>query len=74
MRDPIKILEDRVQRAVARIRELSAERSGLERDLEAARARLDSAASSRPSEESWRQEREQLVGALQEVVAELRGD
>ena len=77
MSDTIKILEDRVRRAVARIRELRNERSELERELERTRARLEAAAgddNDGATENGWRREREQVVSALRDVVVDLRGD
>lgn len=64
---------------VGRLRELSAERKGLEEELRALRQRLESVeqgdpASSDPKkEEVWRSRRAEAISAIRETLAELRG-
>jgi len=77
----IKLLEERVLRAVGRLRELSAERKGLEEELRALRRQLESAGQGGPAgpdpenenEEGWRSRRAEAISAIRETLAELRG-
>lgn len=76
----IKLLEERVFRAVGRLRELSAERKGLEEELRSLRGQLESveqpggpAATDAKKEEVWRSRRAEAIRAIRETLAELRG-
>lgn len=67
----IRLLEDRVQRVIARLESLSEEKKALEAELAAVRAELQS----RPAdgdEENWVAERTELVQSLEETLSELR--
>ena len=75
----IKLLEERVFQLVGRLRELSAERKGLEEELRALRQRLESveqagsAGSDPKKDEVWRSRRAEAVSAIRETLAGLRG-
>ena len=75
----IKLLEEKVFQLVGRLRELSAERKGLEEELRALRQRLESveqggSADSDPKkDEVWRSRRAEAISAIRETLAELRG-
>jgi hypothetical protein len=76
----IKLLEERVFQLVGRLRELSAERKGLEEELRALRQRLESLEKGGPADsgpkkkdEVWRSRRAEAISAIRETLAELRG-
>jgi len=77
----IKLLEERVFRAVGRLRELSAERKGLEEELRALRRQLESLEQGGPAgpdpkkdkDEAWRSRRSEAISVIRETLAELRG-
>jgi hypothetical protein len=60
MNDPVRLLEDRVARAAARLRELGAECDALRRRV------------STEEVERWQDERGEVAAALRQAVAELR--
>jgi hypothetical protein len=66
--DPVGLLEDRVARAAARLRELTAERDALRRQVEASSSKVAGEA------ERWRSERGDVAAALRQAVSELWGD
>ena len=75
----IKLLEERVFQLVGRLRELSAERKGLEEELRTLRQRLESEERGGPTgsdaknDEVWRSRRAEAISAIRETLAELRG-
>jgi len=75
----IKLLEERVFQLVGRLRELSAERKGLEEELRTLRQRLEgleqggSAGSGQKKDEVWRSRRAEAISVIRETLAELRG-
>ena len=75
----IKLLEERVFQLVGRLRELSAERKGLEEELRTLRKRLESIEQGGPADsdpkkdEVWRSRRAEAISAIRETLAELRG-
>lgn len=79
MESNIKLLEERVFRLVDRLRELSAERKGLEEELRVLRERLENpeqvgpADSDPKQEEAWRARRAEAISVIRETLAELRG-
>lgn len=64
---------------VGRLRELSAERKGLEEELRVLRKRLESVEQGGPADpdpkknEVWRSRRAEAISAIRETLAELRG-
>jgi predicted nucleic acid-binding Zn-ribbon protein len=85
MKQNIKLLEDRVRRAAERLKEMSAERKGLERKVQTLQTRLESVEKKRSADETaaaasgegsngWPEQREEIVAALKETIAELRAD
>lgn len=74
----IRLLEDLVDRAIDRLKALSAEREGLRRETEGLRRDLAQAgATGAPAEmgaTAWKAEREQVVAVLRETLRELRGE
>jgi septal ring factor EnvC (AmiA/AmiB activator) len=85
MKQNIKLLEDRVRRAAERLRETSAERKRLERKVQTLQTRLESLEKKRLADETpdasrgtgsngWPEQREEIVAALKETIAELRAD
>ena len=69
----IRLLEDRVTRAVLRLRELSEEKRNLEAELESLRSELD-ARPEATTEEAWQLERSEMARAIETTLAELRAD
>ena len=67
----IRLLEDRVTRAASRLRELNAEKRELEQELEQLREQLDAVPTDADAQ-AWMQERSEIVGSLQQTLAELR--
>jgi len=79
MSDAIRLLEDRVQRAVARLRELSSERRRLESELSGLRERLERLEAGGPGPEDagddprrWPLERVDVVATLRETIEQLQ--
>ncbi len=75
----IKLLEDRVQRVIRRLRDLSAERARLERENQELKGRLAEVEGKRQKRESgaagpaWPISPGKVAAALREVIQELRG-
>ncbi len=81
MNDPIRLLEDRVRRAAARLKQLAGERSELEAEIRTLQRRIDelerAAAREQASEDGdspWLAERARVIAELKEAAAELRGE
>lgn len=81
MKQNIKLLEDRVRRVAERLRESSAERKRLEKKVQTLQTRLESLEAKRSADETpgagsngWQEQREAIVAALRETIAELRAD
>jgi len=76
MNDDIRLLEDRVQRAAARLRELSSERRRLESELVALRERLEAGgpgpASASDDPRRWPVQRVDVVATLRETIEQLQ--
>ena len=70
----IRLLEDRVSRAVQRLRQLGKEKRGLESELEVLRRELDARPAGKASEEAWMVERSEMVRCIEETLAELRAE
>jgi len=73
----VKVLEQRVTKAVGRLRELSSESRRLERELDDARQRLEESRSAVDPEriaaaETWDDRRQEAVALVEETLAELR--
>ncbi len=69
----IRLLEDRVQQAIGRLKELAAERGRIERELEDARRRMDVLEVERAErEEAWAAKVARLAQDLKEAIGELR--
>ena len=67
----IRLLEDRIQRVIARLEALANEKKALEAELGQVRAELQS----RPAdgeEDAWVAERTELVQSLEETLSDLR--
>jgi len=85
MKQNIKLLEDRVRRAAERLKETSTERKRLEKKVQTLQTRLESLEKKRSADEppdaargagsnGWPDQREEIVAALKETIAELRAD
>jgi hypothetical protein len=75
----IKLLEERVKQAAGRLRELAAERDELTNELLSLRQQLESfeqsgAADSDERQEDWQAQRSEVITAIQQTLAELRGN
>jgi hypothetical protein len=70
----IRLLEDRVSRAVQRLRQLGEEKKGLESELEALRRELHARPTGEASEEAWMVERSEMLRCIEETLAELRAE
>jgi chromosome segregation ATPase len=75
----IKLLEERVIQAASRLRELSAERNKLEKELKSLRQRLEGVetggmAYTDSQEEVWRIQKEEAISTIRQTLAELRGE
>lgn len=78
MDDNIKLLEERVNQVVGRLRDLTAERKNLEEELRVLRDRLKGAerggsAKQGKNEEEWRSHRAEAIDVIRRTLAELRG-
>jgi len=85
MKDNIRLLEERVGRAVEQLERLSAARDRLETENGELRARLEapgrvpSVAGGEPARDNgtgneWEMQRTEIAVRLREAIAELRGD
>ena len=81
MNENIRLLEDRVQRAAARLRELSSERRRLSAELLALRERLERLESGGPEPGStnddvrrWPAQRLDVLATLHETIEQLQED
>ena len=81
MNENIRLLEDRVQRAAARLRELSSERRRLSAELLALRERLERLESGGPEPGStnddvrrWPAQRLDVLATLRETIEQLQED
>jgi len=77
MKDTIRLLEDRIGKAVDRIRSLNAERDDLRREIQGMKERiaaLQASETTGAAGESWRAERERVVGELRATLDELEAD
>ena len=76
MRNNAKLLEQRVQAAVGRLKELAGDRDAARAESVALRAefdRLRAEFDGRDDEsKDWRERREQAIGLIRETLAELR--
>jgi len=79
MNEDTRLLEDRVHRAAARLRELSSERRRLSAELLALRERLERLESGRPDPESttddprrWPAHRLDVIATLRETIEQLQ--
>ena len=73
----ITLLEERVSRAVKRLRDLEKERKRLESELRSLRGKKRVPSQERPlavDGESDERERRQVVESIREALGELRGD
>ena len=70
----VRMLEDRVSRAVGRLRQLAEEKKGLEAELEELRQELASRPSEEGTEEGWKAERMEIARSIEETLAELRAE
>ena len=78
MKDHIRLLEDRVVRAVDRLKQLTEERDRLQDEVRELRdhveaERLRKVADGRP-DETWQAQRAHVVAEIREALVELRGD
>ena len=80
MADPIRLLEDRVARAIERLGRLSRERDGLMGEVEALRERIAAlerqgrTGATEGQHESWQRSRAEIAVALRETLLELRSE
>jgi len=81
MSDDIRLLEDRVHRAVDRLSRLHDQRNQLHDEVRTLQSRLDSADQAEGSDDAegadlqtWQTEKAEVVAAVQEAIKELRGD
>jgi chromosome segregation ATPase len=81
MVDNVKILEDLVDEAVDRLRELSRERNQLREEIDLLRERLDAAKQEISSgdgdsaaEQGWRGRQARALAVVNEALDELHGD
>lgn len=79
MNENVRLLEDRVQRAAARLRELSSERRRLSAELLALRERLERLESGGPESGNtnddarrWPAQRLDVMATLRETIEQLR--
>lgn len=75
----IRLLEDRVSKAVKRLRQLSEERRRLEEELQSLRHQAEDLGRGNPAsegagDEAWKAERARVVAAIRETLQELRVD
>lgn len=75
----IRLLEDRVSKAIKRLRQLSGERRRLEEELRALRRQAEglekeAPRGEAPGDETWKAERARVVAAIRETLQELRAD
>ena len=80
MSDDIRLLEDRVHRAVDRLSRLHDQRNQLHDEVRTLQSRLDSTDQSEGGDDAegadrqtWQTEKAEVVAAVQEVIKELRG-
>ena len=82
MANDIRLLEDLVNKAVVRLKQLSAERERLREEVDSLRVRLDAldaeaatgAREAGNEEAAWQTQREHVLSGLRETLQELRGD
>ena len=68
----IRLLEDRVSKAVKRLGQLSGERRKLEEELKSLRHQAEDLGGD--GDEAWKAERARVVAAIRETLQELRAD
>jgi len=77
MDDNIKLLEERVNRVVGRLRALSTERKHLEDELNSLREQLEGGGSGSAADNEerngWRSQKTEAIELLHQTIAELRG-
>jgi hypothetical protein len=81
MSDDIRLLEDRVHRAVDRLGRLHDQRNQLHDEVRTLQSRLDNAEQVKVRDDvegtdrqAWRAEKADVVAAVREAIKELRGD
>ena len=85
MKDNTKLLEEKVESAVQRLKELSEERKRLESEVRTVQTRLDRAERERLAREDaspaaeeasagWPEQKATIVATLKETIADLRSD
>ena len=70
----IRLLEDRIERAAQRLRQLTEEKKGLEAELVALKRELNERPANAPTEEAWIEERSEMVRSIEETLDELRAE
>ena len=70
----VRMLEERVSRAVSRLRQLAEEKKELEAELEELRRELATRPSDATTEEGWKAERVAMARSIEETLAELRAE
>ena len=77
MDDNIKLLEERVNKVVGRLRALSTERKHLEDELNSLREQLEGGGSGGAADNEerngWRSQKTEAIEILHQTLAELRG-
>lgn len=80
MEAKIKLLEERVSEAVERLRTLSSERERMQKEVRALRKRLESLTKRGsdetigPADGGWQARVDEIAGALQQAMQDLRGN
>jgi len=77
MEDHIKLLEERVNKVVRRLRALSTERKKLEDELNLLREQLEgggqgAAAGNNEARNAWRSQKTEAIESIRQTLAELR--
>ena len=74
MTDDIRQLEDRVHRAVDRLKRLHDERDQLQQEIRTLSDRIEGRGDDGAGGQPWKAARAEVVAAVRETIAELRGD
>ena len=74
MTDDIKLLEDRVHRAVDRLKRLHDERDQLQEEIRTLSDRLEGPRDDDAGSQPWKAARAEIAATVRETIAELRGD